>query len=189
MALTHIDGAGNAVMVDVADKAPTHREAVAKGRIKMSPVCFSTVEEGRAKKGDVLGVAQVAGIMAVKRTADLIPLCHPLAITKANLVFALYPDSYEIEAACTVTTFGQTGVEMEALTGASIALLTIYDMCKALDRTMEIHGLCLHEKSGGESGHFLRTGDILQNGDGLENGEADALAHATVETLEVGDDG
>jgi cyclic pyranopterin phosphate synthase len=171
MALTHIDPKGDAVMVDVGGKSPTHREAVAKGRILVSGECFAVIRDGAAKKGDVLGVAQVAGIMAVKKTPDLIPLCHSLLISKAALEFTLLPDSSEVEAVCTVRTFGQTGVEMEALTGVSVALLTIYDMCKAIDKGMEIHGICLHEKIGGKSGHYLRskTADMAEEADEAES--------------------
>ena len=128
---THVDAAGNARMVDVGEKAVTHRTAVAVGRVTMSPECFAAVAEGRAKKGDVLGVAQVAGIMATKRTSELIPLCHPLPLTKVQIEFDLLPERRAVEARCTVKTSGVTGVEMEALTGVSTALLTIYDMCKA----------------------------------------------------------
>ena len=156
MTLTHIDAEGNAVMVDVSEKASTLREAVAKGRIHMSEACFAVVRDGTAKKGDVLGVARVAGIMAVKKTPELIPLCHTLLVTKATVDFTLLPESLEVEAVCTVRTTGQTGVEMEALTGVSVALLTIYDMCKAIDKTMRIDGIALYEKTGGKSGHFHR---------------------------------
>ena len=155
---THVDAAGNARMVDVGEKAVTHRTAVAVGRVTMSPECFAAVAEGRAKKGDVLGVAQVAGIMATKRTSDLIPLCHPLPLTKAVLDFRLLPERRAVEARCTVRTSGVTGVEMEALTGVSTALLTIYDMCKALDKGMELGEICLESKSGGKSGPYRRAG-------------------------------
>ena len=156
MELTHVDKEGNAVMVDVSDKTPTHREAVAKGRIRMNRECFEAIRDKRAKKGDVLSVAQVAGIMATKRTSDLIPLCHPLMITRVSVAFALLEESWEVEAVCAVKCVGQTGVEMEAMTGVSVALLTIYDMCKAIDKGMVIHSVCLHEKSGGKSGRFQR---------------------------------
>ncbi len=154
MKLTHMDTNGNATMVDVGEKQDTSRTAVATGRIRMSPQCFAVVQEGKAKKGDVLCVAQVAGIMATKRTAELIPLCHTLLLTKSEVKFALHPNTCEIEAVCTVCCHGKTGVEMEALTGASVALLTIYDMCKAIDKQMEITGLHLVEKHGGKSGDF-----------------------------------
>ena len=154
---THVDAAGNARMVDVGEKAVTHRTAVAVGRVTMSPECFAAVAEGRAKKGDVLGVAQVAGIMATKRTSDLIPLCHPLPLTKVSVDFRLLPQRRAVEALCTVKTAGVTGVEMEALTGVSTALLTIYDMCKAVDKGMELGEIHLVEKTGGKSGHYVRA--------------------------------
>ena len=151
---THVDAAGNARMVDVGEKAVTHRTAVAVGRVTMSPECFAAVAEGRAKKGDVLGVAQVAGIMATKRTSDLIPLCHTLLLTKSAVEFTLHPEEHSIEAECTVRCEGQTGVEMEALTGVSVALLTVYDMCKAIDKRMTLGEIHLVEKHGGKSGDF-----------------------------------
>lgn len=154
MEFTHIDKNGNAVMVDVGGKAVTSREASAIGRIRMSAESFSAVAEGRAKKGDVLGVAQVAGIMAAKRTSELIPLCHTLILTKVSVEFSMIQETYEIEAVCTVRCDGKTGVEMEALTGVSAALLTVYDMCKAIDKRMEINGVHLVEKHGGKSGDF-----------------------------------
>ncbi len=154
MELTHIDPAGNARMVDVGDKPDTRRTAVAEGFITMSPDCFAVIADGRAKKGDVLGVAQVAGIMATKHTADLIPLCHRLNLTKSAVTFTLLEDRHAIRAECTVQCIGPTGVEMEALTGVSTALLTVYDMAKALDRSMRIDGIRLLEKSGGKSGHY-----------------------------------
>ena len=153
--LTHIDENGNAVMVDVGAKAVTHREAVAVGRITMSGECFAMVAEGRAKKGDVLGVAQVAGIMAAKRTFESIPLCHPLLLTKCRVEFTMLRGEHAIEARCTTQCDGKTGVEMEALHGVTTALLTIYDMCKAADRGMVLSGIHLAEKSGGKSGHFV----------------------------------
>ena len=153
--LTHIDENGNAVMVDVGAKAVTHREAVAVGRITMSGECFAMVAEGRAKKGDVLGVAQVAGIMAAKRTFESIPLCHPLLLTKCRVEFTMLREEHAIEARCTTQCDGRTGVEMEALNGVTTALLTIYDMCKAADRGMVLSGIHLAEKSGGKSGHFV----------------------------------
>ena len=155
MGFTHIDAKGDAVMVDVGHKNVTSRRAVATGRIAMSAECFAMVAEGRAKKGDVLAVAQVAGIMAAKRTAELIPLCHVLALNKTAVEFTLRPERSEIEAVCTVRCDGRTGVEMEALTGVSVALLTIYDMCKAEDRAMCIREIHLVEKQGGKSGHFI----------------------------------
>ena len=152
---THIDEQGNAVMVDVSQKNVTSRQATAMGRIHMSQACYDAVRLGIVKKGDVLGVAQVAGIMGAKKTSDLIPLCHILNLTKAGVVFDYHDDTCEIEARCTVKCDGKTGVEMEALTGVSIALLTIYDMCKAVDKRMEIKEIHLVEKIGGKSGHFL----------------------------------
>lgn len=154
MELTHFDGEGNAVMVDVTEKMITEREASASGRIQVSREVYETVKNGTTAKGDVLGVARVAGIMAVKQTPDLIPLCHVLPLTKASVDFHMLEESYEIEAVCTVKTVGRTGVEMEALTGVSVALLTIYDMCKAIDKGMTIQGICLERKSGGKSGTY-----------------------------------
>lgn len=154
MHFTHVDENGNARMVDVGEKAVTSRTATASGRIRMSADCFALVAAGRMKKGDVLGVAQVAGIMAAKRTSELIPLCHTLLLTKVAVTFTLHPAQHEIEAVCTVCCDGKTGVEMEALTGVSTALLTVYDMCKAVDKRMEITGVHLVEKHGGKSGDF-----------------------------------
>ncbi|GLT10502.1 cyclic pyranopterin monophosphate synthase MoaC [Sulfitobacter porphyrae] len=154
MALTHFDGKGDAHMVDVSDKAVTSRIAIAENHIKMRPETLDIITEGRAKKGDVLGVARLAGIMAAKQTASLIPLCHPLPITKVSV--ELTPDAalpgIRIEA--TVKTTGQTGVEMEALTAASVAALTVYDMAKAVDKGMEICGLRVVLKDGGKSGRY-----------------------------------
>ena len=155
MGQTHFDAEGNAVMADVSGKEITLRIAVAGGEIRMNEQSFRAVYEGAAAKGDVLGAARVAGIMAAKRTAELIPLCHPLAIDTCSVDFSLQPDQMKIEAVCTVKTTGKTGVEMEALTGAAVALLTIYDMCKSLDRAMVIERVRLYEKSGGKSGHFI----------------------------------
>lgn len=154
MGFTHVDEQGNARMVDVSGKQPTKRLAVAVGRVRMSAECFAAVRDGTAKKGDVLGVAQVAGIMATKRTPELIPLCHVLNLTKSNVVFRLLPESCEVEAECTVACEGKTGVEMEALTGCSVALLTVYDMCKAIDKRMVLEEIHLVEKHGGKSGDF-----------------------------------
>ena len=162
---THVDAAGNARMVDVGEKAVTHRTAVAVGRVTMSPECFAAVAEGRAKKGDVLGVARVAGIMAVKRTSDLIPLCHPLLIGKTTVDFHIDETACEIECVCTAKVQGQTGVEMEALTGVSVALLTIYDMCKAIDKRMEIGSIHLAKKTGGKSGEFVNDPEFEVNAD------------------------
>lgn len=157
MDFTHIDRNGNAVMVDVSEKAATERTAVARGRIHMSRQCFEAVKNRTAKKGDVLGVAQIAGIMASKHTADLIPLCHRLNLTKSTVDFSLSEESEEkcyVEAVCTVRCTDRTGVEMEALTGVCAALLTVYDMCKAIDRGMVIEQVHLVEKHGGKSGDF-----------------------------------
>jgi cyclic pyranopterin phosphate synthase len=152
--LTHFDGKGDAHMVDVSDKPVTSRIAVAEGYIRMLPETFDIITEGRAKKGDVLAVARLAGIMGAKKTADLIPLCHPLPITKVAV--DLTPDAAlpGIRVEATVKTTGQTGVEMEALNAASIALLTVYDMCKAVDRGMEIGGIRVKLKDGGKSGRY-----------------------------------
>ena len=155
--LTHFDAAGNAVMVDVSEKPVTAREATAHGIITMNAEAFAAVESGTVKKGDVLGVARVAGIMATKRTSELIPLCHPLPLTKVQIEFDLLPERRAVEARCTVKTSGVTGVEMEALTGVSTALLTIYDMCKAVDKGMELGEIHLVEKTGGKSGHYIRA--------------------------------
>ena len=145
-------------MVDVGGKEETKREAVARGSIFMSPECLAMVEEGTMKKGDVLGVARVAGIMGAKRTSELIPLCHLLNLTKLTVDFEIKKETCEIEAVCRANTTGRTGVEMEALTGISVALLTIYDMCKAVDKTMEMGGIHLEYKTGGKSGEFYNPG-------------------------------
>jgi len=152
MDFTHFDKSGNAVMVDVSAKEITARAATAKGVITMNAQTMTAILEGTAKKGDVLGVARIAGITAAKRTADLIPLCHPLTFDTCKIDFNINEKDLQIEAVCTVKLSGKTGAEMEALTGASIALLTVYDMCKAIDRGMVITGICLVEKSGGKSG-------------------------------------
>lgn len=153
--LTHFDAKGQAIMVDVTHKEETSRTAVAKGRIRVSPETLQAITEGTAKKGDVLGVARVAGIMAVKRTSELIPMCHPLMLGKCSVDFRLDREQCEVEAICIASLKGQTGVEMEALTGVSVALLTIYDMCKAIDKRMEITGIHLAKKTGGKSGLFI----------------------------------
>ena len=153
--LTHFDAQGQAHMVDVAAKAPTHRVAIAQGRIVMNPATLSIILAGNAKKGDVLGIARVAGIMAAKRTSDLIPLCHPLALTRVALDFTADEATASITCRTTVETVGPTGVEMEALTATQIALLTIYDMCKAVDRGMTITDVRVIEKHGGKSGSFV----------------------------------
>ena len=154
--LTHFDEEGRARMVDVSDKAETARVAVARGRISMQPDTLERIRLGLIAKGDVLAVAQVAGIMAAKQTSQLIPMCHPLAITGAKLSFKLVdPGEVDIKAVVKVT--GKTGIEMEALTAVSVAALTIYDMCKAMDKTMIIGDIYLVEKLGGKSGHYLRS--------------------------------
>ena len=153
---THFDSRGNAVMVDVSSKETTSRAALARGIITMSGKALKAVLGGTAKKGDVLGVARIGGIMAAKRCGELIPLCHPLAFDTCAVDFSVDEDRNRIEASCTVKCTGKTGAEMEALLGVSAALLTIYDMCKALDKTMVIGDVRLVEKSGGKSGHFKR---------------------------------
>ena len=165
--LTHFDGQGQAHMVDVAGKAATHRIAVANGRIIMKPATLALILAGNAKKGDVLGVARIAGIMAAKKTSDLIPLCHPLALTRVAIEFVatkaggavvdglIDDETGSVSCTATVETVGPTGVEMEALTAVNIALLTIYDMCKAVDRGMTITDVKLLQKHGGKSGSFV----------------------------------
>ncbi|MDL2316552.1 cyclic pyranopterin monophosphate synthase MoaC [Desulfovibrio sp. OttesenSCG-928-A18] len=155
---THVDAEGNVMMVDVSGKNSTERTAVAEGRISMSPACLKAVRERAFAKGDVLTVAQLAGIMGSKRTADIIPLCHPLPLTSSKVELFLEESGgfYGVRALCTVRTSGRTGVEMEALTGAGIALLTIYDMCKSMDKGMEITDIRLLRKSGGKSGDYVR---------------------------------
>ena len=153
--LTHFDAQGQAHMVDVGAKPATHRVAVATGRIEMQPATLAIIESGTAKKGDVLGVARIAGIMAAKKTSELIPLCHPLALTRVAVEFELLPASNAVQCTATVETVGPTGVEMEALTAVQVALLTVYDMCKAVDKRMEIGGVCVLEKHGGKSGSFV----------------------------------
>lgn len=154
MALTHFDAKGDAHMVDVSDKAVTNRIATASGWIKMAPETFDIVSEGRAKKGDVLSVARLAGIMGAKKTPDLIPLCHPLPVTKVAVDLTLDPDLPGVRILGTVKTTGQTGVEMEALTAVSVAALTVYDMVKAVDKAMEIGGIHVTLKDGGKSGRY-----------------------------------
>lgn len=161
MEFSHFDSQGNAVMVDVSGKDVTLREAVAEGTIRMSRECFELVKTGGMKKGDVLAVARIAGIMGAKRTSELIPLCHILNLTKAGVDFEMLPEADAdgrpgVRAVCTVRCTGKTGVEMEALTGVNVALLTIYDMCKAVDRGMEMGEIHLVRKSGGKSGLFVR---------------------------------
>jgi cyclic pyranopterin phosphate synthase len=154
--LSHIDAAGNAVMVDVTNKPVTDRTATARGRVAMAPATLALIVEGGMKKGDVLAVARLAGIMAAKRTSDLIPLCHPLPISSVGVELAPAPDGAGIDIAATVRTTGRTGVEMEALTAVSVAALTIYDMCKAVDRAMRIEAVRVVQKSGGASGDFVQ---------------------------------
>ncbi|WP_316873857.1 cyclic pyranopterin monophosphate synthase MoaC [Ralstonia edaphi] len=153
--LTHFDSAGQAHMVDVGDKAVTHRVAVATGTIHMLPETFALVRDGNAKKGDVLGIARVAAIQGSKRTSDLIPLCHPLALTKVGVEFALDEAASTVRCTVRAETRGQTGVEMEALTAVQVGLLTIYDMCKSVDRGMVIGDVRLLEKHGGKSGDWV----------------------------------
>ena len=143
-------------MVDVGDKTVTKRTAVAEGRITMQPQTLALILKGEAKKGDVLGVARIAGIMAAKKTADLIPLCHPLALSKVSIELTPMEEENAVHCQATVQTSGQTGVEMEALTAVQITLLTIYDMCKAVDKGMTMDGVRLLEKAGGKSGHWKR---------------------------------
>ena len=154
--LTHFNQAGEAHMVDIAAKDVTARRAVAGGRITMQAETLNLIREGGHKKGDVLGVARIAGIMATKRTADLVPMCHPLALTHASVEFEIIDADNAIDCTVTAETSGKTGVEMEALTGVQVALLTIYDMCKAVDRGMVIDNVRLLQKSGGKSGDWQR---------------------------------
>jgi cyclic pyranopterin phosphate synthase len=154
--LTHFDQAGNAAMVDVSNKPITPRTATARVTVVMAAATLAMIQQGSAKKGDVLGVARLAGIMAAKRTSDLIPLCHPLPISAATVDLTADPAANVVEITATVRTTGQTGVEMEALTAASIAALTVYDMCKAVDRSMRIEGLRVTHKAGGKSGEFAQ---------------------------------
>ncbi len=152
--LTHFDAAGNAQMVDVSDKDVTERTATAGATITMQPETLALIQEGRAKKGDVLGTARLAGIMAAKKTADLIPLCHPLALSSVTVDLVCDPDRNAVDISATCKLKGRTGVEMEALTAASVAALTVYDMCKAVDRGMVISAVKLLHKAGGKSGDF-----------------------------------
>ena len=152
--LTHFDDNGQAHMVNIGDKAQTHRVAVASGTICMQRDTFTTIQSGSAEKGDVLGIARIAAIMGAKRTSDLIPLCHPLALTKVAVDFELDESSNSVTCQAQVETYGQTGVEMEALTAVQVGLLTIYDMCKAMDRGMVISNVRLLEKHGGKSGDW-----------------------------------
>lgn len=153
--LTHFNESGEAHMVDIGEKKFTARRAVVSGNISMEPDTLALITQGKHKKGDVLGIARIAGIMATKRTADLIPLCHPLALTHVSVDFEIDESSNRIECTVSTETQGQTGVEMEALIGVQVALLTIYDMCKAVDRGMVIGDVKLLEKKGGKSGHWI----------------------------------
>ncbi|HVZ47070.1 MAG TPA: cyclic pyranopterin monophosphate synthase MoaC [Ramlibacter sp.] len=154
--LTHFDGEGRAHMVDVSGKSATRRVAVAEGRIVMRPETLAVIESGGAKKGDVLGVARIAAIQGAKRTSELIPLCHPIALTRVAVEFEIERDANAVRCVATAETVGPTGVEMEALTAVQVGLLTVYDMCKAVDRGMVIEGVMLLEKHGGKSGGFMR---------------------------------
>ena len=153
--LNHFNAAGEAHMVDVGDKPATRREAVAEGLIRMRPATLTLIEQGGHRKGDVLGVARLAGIMGAKRTAELVPLCHPLALTRIDIALSACPGESAVRCRATVETVGRTGGEMEALCAVQISLLTVYDMCKAADRGMEISGVKLLEKHGGKSGSFV----------------------------------
>ena len=165
--LTHFDAQGQAHMVDVGAKAATHRIAIASGRIDMLPATLALIEAGTAKKGDVLGIARIAGIMAAKKTSELIPLCHPLALTRVAINFEAASANQHsptgIRCTATVETIGPTGVEMEALTAVQVALLTIYDMCKAVDREMVIMRVKVLEKQGGKSGRFVAATETLSH--------------------------
>ena len=156
--LTHFDAQGQAHMVDVSKKSPTHRVAVAEGRIRMTRATFEQVAAGHARKGDVLGVARIAGIQAAKKTSELIPLCHPVPLTRVAVDFTLEPQGPAVLCRCSAETVGVTGVEMEALTAVQVALLTIYDMCKAMDRAMVMGDVRLLEKHGGQRGSFVAPG-------------------------------
>lgn len=156
--LTHLDARGHATMVDVGDKAVTTRTAIARGEVRMAPATLAAIRDGAVPKGDVLAAARIAGIMAAKKTPDLIPLCHTLLLTKVAVDFAIDEAGSRVVIIAQVRCAGQTGVEMEALTAVSVAALTIYDMAKALEKTMTITGICLVEKRGGKSGDWLRDG-------------------------------
>jgi len=152
--LTHFDANGQAHMVDVGAKSETRRVAIAEGRITMAPATFAMIRDGSAKKGDVIGIARIAAIQAAKRTSELIPLCHPLPLTRVAVDFTLDEDEHSVRCQVQAETVGRTGVEMEALTAVQVGLLTIYDMCKAVDRGMQMEGIRLLEKLGGKSGHW-----------------------------------
>ena len=153
--LNHFDSKGNAIMVDITEKNITERKAIAKGKIFVNGETYKRILDGNMTKGDVLGVARIAGIMATKKTSDLIPMCHPLMLTKSQIDFEFNEKEKSITAISTVKLSGKTGVEMEALTGVNVALLTIYDMCKAIDKSMVISDIHLVEKTGGKSGNFI----------------------------------
>lgn len=155
--LTHFDSGGQAHMVDVGSKAETHRVAIASGKISMLPSTLALIIEGNSKKGDVLGIARIAAIQASKKTADLIPLCHPIALTRVAVEFEIIDAESSIVCTVTTETYGKTGVEMEALSAVSVGLLTIYDMCKAVDRGMTLGNIALMEKHGGKSGDWVST--------------------------------
>jgi len=154
--LTHIDSKGNARMVDISEKRESRREAIAAGKVKLSPATYELVKKGHGPKGDIFTVAKIAGIMAAKKTHDIIPLCHPLSITHIDVEYTFLDRKYTIEIKSTVRTKGQTGVEMEALTCVTVVALTIYDMCKAVDKGIELGPFYLLEKSGGKSGRYVR---------------------------------
>jgi cyclic pyranopterin phosphate synthase len=155
--LTHFDATGQAHMVDVGAKQETHRIAVASGSIRMKPETLAIILSGTAKKGDVLGIARIAAIMGAKRTSDLVPLCHPLALTRVTVDFSTDEASSSVHCVAQVETYGKTGVEMEALTAVQVGLLTVYDMCKAVDRGMVMHEIRVMEKHGGKSGDWSAT--------------------------------
>jgi cyclic pyranopterin phosphate synthase len=157
--LTHFDRHGKAIMVDVGDKERTHRLAVARGEVRMQAETLARILDDRVEKGDVFGVARLAGIMAAKKTSELIPLCHPLPINSVKVDFMPDSENTRVVVEATVKVNGQTGVEMEALSAVSVAALTIYDMCKAVDKTMTIDNVRLVEKQGGRSGHFVNPGE------------------------------
>ncbi|MEF9864965.1 MAG: cyclic pyranopterin monophosphate synthase MoaC [Oscillospiraceae bacterium] len=154
MELTHIDENGNAIMVDVSAKDITSRKAIAEGSLHVCPEVFAAISDGKSKKGDILGVARVAGIMAAKNTSSLIPLCHPLPISKCTIDFETNAETCTLKAICEVCVTGRTGVEMEAITGVSLALITVYDMCKAIDKGMVLTDIHLVHKEGGKSGVY-----------------------------------
>jgi cyclic pyranopterin monophosphate synthase len=158
--LTHFDAEGQAHMVDVGAKSSSHRVAVAEGRIDMLPATLALVQAGNARKGDVIGIARIAGIQGAKRTSELVPLCHPIALTRVAVDFTVDAASSCVRCQATAETVGPTGVEMEALTAVQVALLTVYDMCKAVDRGMTITGVRLLEKKGGKSGHYVADAPV-----------------------------